>query len=193
MKYIPLLPICLIFAGCASAPTPKTTYLLRSDVIFESRELQHGAVPVSLGRIEVANYLAQPGVVMTDADGVIHVSNYNLWAEPLQKSLRSFLAMELSAALQEDISLETDRSRDGLRLDVKIDQLHGDSHGYAVLVAFWSYELDGETVEFQYNQRRPLKGEGYAALVAAQQQVLSGLAHEIGSELSAQRQKAAAL
>ena len=86
MKYASLLLTCLIFAGCASAPTPKTTYLLRSDVIFESRELQHGAVPVAIGRIELANYLAQPGIVTADADGAIHVSNYNLWAEPLQKS-----------------------------------------------------------------------------------------------------------
>lgn len=190
MKYAPLILTCLIFAGCASAPQPKTTYLLRSDVILESRAFQLGEPAVALGRIEVANYLDQPGLVTADSDGAIHVSNYNKWAEPLRKSLRSFLAMELSAALQEDILTEDPRDSAILRLDVTIDQLHGDADGYAVLLAFWSLKLGDEVAEFQYTQRRPLEGEGYVALVAAKQQVLSGLAYEIASELGARKQQA---
>lgn len=190
MKYASLILTCLILAGCSSTPEPKTTYLLRSDVVLESRELQLGEPAIALGRIEVANYLDQPGIVTVDMDGAIHVSNYNSWAEPLRKSLDSFLALELSAALQEDLTQEITDRRNTIVLEVEIDQLHGDAEGYAVLMAFWSYTLDGETVEFQYTQRRPLERDGYTALVAAEQQVLSGLAYEIASELSARRQQA---
>ncbi|MGB0415221.1 MAG: PqiC family protein [Coraliomargarita sp.] len=193
MKLTYLTLTVLFLVGCASAPEPKTTYLMRSDVILESREFHHTEVPVCLAQINVANYLDQPGIVTVEANGALHVSNYNLWAEPLRKSLRSFLSMELSAALREDILIDERQHPDALLVDIRIDQLHGDADGYAVLVAFWSYELSGERVEFQYTQRRPLKKDGYAALVEAQQQVLSGLAFEIGSELNARRQQAAEL
>lgn len=188
MRLVYLFLAVLGFAGCATSPSSKTSYLLRSDVTLESRSLQYGSVPICIAQVEVANYLDQPGLVTVQSNGAVHVAQHSYWAEPLRKSLPSFIAMELSAALQEDIQVGAAEQPGVMRVTIRVDQLHGAVDGHAVLVAFWSYQLDGERVEFQYTQRHPMKSNGYAALVDAQHVVLRGLASEIAAELRARRQ-----
>jgi uncharacterized lipoprotein YmbA len=75
-------------------------------------------------------------------------------------------------------------------LDIRIDQLHGTYDGQAKLVAYWWLRRGNEVVSaYQFSEQRQLSADGYAALVSAQQALLSQLASEISATLVATSQE----
>ena len=182
---LPLVFIFLWMLGCSSTPQAKTSYLLRSEASLESAEMVTKPVAY-LGVLELANYLDQPGLVTETQPGQVHSARQHQWAEPLQTSLRAFLAMELSSAMKAPVLKQKHVSADELRVDVTIDLLHGTADGRAVLVAYWSLVADGERKAFRYVESQTLDGVGYAALVAAESALLVDLADAIALELKAE-------
>jgi uncharacterized lipoprotein YmbA len=67
-----------------------------------------------------------------------------------------------------------------LRVDVRIDELHGTSTGEARLVAQWTLtQPDGVQLSYQYSTTEPLARDGYGGLVEAERETLRALAGEI--------------
>ena len=127
-----ILASMLLLANCSSQPVePTRYYLLRSPVDIESGQ-QHSVPIYTLGRLEVATYINQPGLVLETATGEVHTARQHQWAEPLRVSLRRFLATEIGAAVNSTVAV-SDPAPDSIRIDVSIDRLHGDKHGQAVL------------------------------------------------------------
>lgn len=180
MRLICLLAAALL-AACSGQPQQTSTYLLRAEVVPSSGE-QLAASTVALAGIRVATYIEQPGLVLASGDGRIHAARHHQWAEPLQLSLRRFLANEVSSASGIDVSaniLPTTTTR----VDVVIDQLHGDGEGSALLVAYWMLESAGDTRSFRFAERQSLSSDGYDALVRAQEALLRQLAAAIAATI----------
>jgi uncharacterized lipoprotein YmbA len=178
MRTLLILAVAIVLTACSTQPISRTTYLLRSDQALETRPLQR-ADAVCLGEVTVASYLDQPGLVLEQASGTVHIAQYHQWAEPLRVSLRQFLSTEISVALGADVALSRIAATPARRIDVTIDKLHGDAQGNAVLVAYWSVNDADSTAEYQFVQSAPLEGAGYVALVAAEKQLLQALAQSI--------------
>ncbi|CAA6692304.1 MULTISPECIES: membrane integrity-associated transporter subunit PqiC [unclassified Lentimonas] len=182
MRPLFILTLTLLLAACSTQPISRSTYLLRSDHGLETRALQTSA-DLYLGEVIIAGYIDQPGLVLEGASNTIHTAKYHQWAEPLRTSLRQFLNTEISAGLGADIAISRISQEHTRRLDVKIDQLHGDMDGNAVLVAYWSLTQDGKTAEYQYVRSLPLQEPGYEALVAAEKRLLIDMAQTIANDL----------
>ena len=188
------LTLCLItvalLTACAS-PAPQTaSYLLRAEVTPTAGK-QLADSTIALGSIRVASYIDQPGLVMAMGDGTIHEARYHQWAEPLPVSLRRFMAAEISQASGLDVSAG------GLpgtktRVNLIVDQLHGDGNGAALLVAYWDVATGDSVLTYEFAEQQALTAAGYTALVQAQEALLKRLAAAIAGSLKPAEQGAAA-
>ena len=178
-----ILVTALLLGACSSQPVePTRYYLLRSPVAVASGE-QESVAEFALGSVEVATYIDRSGLVQEMAGGEIHMARHHQWAEPLRVSLRRFLAAGIGAEAGQTVAMMTTSLELG-RIDVSIDQLHGNSRGEAVLVAFWAVNaVDGTVVNHQFSETRSLSRDGYTALVEAEQELLQQLARRIGQSI----------
>ena len=178
-----ILASALLLAACSSQTVePTRYYLLRSPVDVKSGQ-QYATPDFVLGRVEVATYIDQPGLVLETASGEVHMARLHQWAEPLRVSLRRFLASEIGVAIDGVVAV-SDGARESTRIDVSVDQLHGDNRGQAVLVAYWQVvPAEGEASSYQFSESRSLNGDGYGQLAAAEQSLLRDLARRIGESL----------
>lgn len=174
------LMLATLLAACSSTTPVTETYLLRSTPVDGSKtELMNSGI--AMDNIQVAPYIDQPGLVLATGDGKVQSARHHLWAEPLQVSLRRFFTEEISAASKQDISAFPSASTLA-RIDVRIDQLHGESSG-ALLVAYWSISAGDDIQRHRFSQRQALTSGGYDALVAAEEALLSRLATAIAASL----------
>lgn len=180
MRTIFLLAVMLLTA-CSSQPPQTATYLLRSGTAMSSGA-QLAGTGIALGTVRVATYIEQPGLVLATGDGKIQVARNHVWAEPLTVSLRRFLAEEISTAAGKYVS-PTPVPDATTRVNVVVDQLHGDGRGAAVLVAFWELQSDQSSAAFQFSEQQVLSSDGYDALVQAEEALLRRLASAIAGSL----------
>jgi uncharacterized lipoprotein YmbA len=182
MKTTVILAMALLLAACSGTPVQTQYYLLRSDVEQRSRELAPSR-QYAMGRIIIAPYIEQPGIVLETAAGEIRPAMHNQWAEPMIQGLQQFLRVEVSGRVGEDVFPER-YSEGELVFDVRIDQLHGTAAGDALLVAYWWLRRDGDIQSsHQIAETRALSRDGYSALVDAQKALLSDLAQRISETL----------
>lgn len=183
MRIVSLLAFVLL-AACSSQPPQTASYLLRSESGATSGA-QLADSGIALGTIRVASYIDQPGLVLATGDGKIHAARNNVWAEPLQISLRRYLATEISGGVGRDVAASAGATT-RTRIDVTVDQLHGDGRGAAVLVAYWEIVSDGASSAYRFSENQALAGDGYDALVAAEESLLRRLASAIAGSLPAE-------
>lgn len=181
----PLLALCLLLlGGCGSQPIEPSYYLLRHDEPAATRALSPDPA-FALGRITIAPYVAQRGLLLATGDGRIRPARHHLWAEPVEEGVQAFLIAEIARVRGRDL-LPSTISRAAADLQVRIDQFHGTADGGALLVAYWWVLRDGEVAgAHRFAERRSLSRDGYAALVDAQRELLATLAGRIAASLDA--------
>jgi len=183
MRVLGLLLVILL-GGCTSQPIETSNYLMRSRQELVSRQLSPSA-DYAMGNVVIASYIDQPGLVMETGDGKIRAAQHHQWAEPIYDVVYSQLSVEISRAKGEDI-LPRELVRAPVVLDIRIDQLHGTNRGTARLVAHWWLRRDGGLVSaHQFAEEQALAADGYSALVAAEEALLTRLAQEIAASLPA--------
>jgi uncharacterized lipoprotein YmbA len=181
MRLILCLITLALLTACAS-PSPQTaSYLLRADVAPTTGK-QLADSSIALGSIRVASYIDQPGLVMAMGDGTIHAARYHQWAEPLPISLRRFMAAQISQASGQDISAG-DLPGTKTRINLMIDQLHGDGKGGARLVAYWEVVSADSVLSYEFAEQQSLATAGYTALVQAEEALLKRLAAAMAASL----------
>jgi len=181
MRIFSLMAVLVLLAACSSQPPQVQTYLLRAQVSPGS------ATPlpdsgIALGRLLVASYIDQPGLVLAAGDGTVHAARNHLWAEPLQVSLRRYLADMVSDNSGRNV-LPAANPATATRINIDIDQLHGDGKGHAVLVAYWEVVGEGGSQAFRFSEEQALSGDGYNALVTAEEALLARFATAIAASL----------
>lgn len=175
-----------ILAACATTTAPPQEYLLRPP--FEAAAVT-GEQPagITLGRVQVAPYLDQRGIVLETGEHRIEVARDHLWAEPLSQSLRQMLRSGLERASDRSVVDAQRTSADGgVVIDVNVDRLHGSLQGEVVLDAGWLLR-DASTgrVLGRYRLARSTLTDrpGYDALVQAHVALLEELARAIAGTL----------
>ncbi len=190
MKVAPLLPVMpllvmsfvMLLTGCASQAIEPSYYLLRSNQDLSSSTLSTSK-NFSLGTVEIAPYLDQPGLVMETADGQMRPANQNLWAEPLFDGVRNFLATEIAQAHGQEL-LPGKLTRNTTVLNIRIDQLHGMLDGKVRIVAYWWLVRGDEVIALnRFSQSQALTTSGYSAMVDAEKSLLAELAQKIAASL----------
>jgi uncharacterized lipoprotein YmbA len=157
---------------------------MRSRQDLESRQLSPSR-DVALGNVVIASYIDQPGLVVETADGEIRAAQRHQWAEPIYDAIYNQLSVEISRAWGEDL-LPRELVHAPVVLDIRVDQLHGTNGGTARLVAHWWLRRDGALVSaHQFAEEQALATDGYSALVAAEETLLTRLAQQIAASLPA--------
>ena len=176
----------VLLVGCAGSSAPPTQYLLRAEPAERSSRVQ-APVRVGLGRVDVAPYLDQSGIVVETAAGQVQAAREHQWAEPLDAGLRSYLRAEISVALGYDVSgSPADLVQWDYTVDVYVDRLHGTMAGKAVLDA--SYRVtpragSEDAAAYRFSRSAPLPREGYPGLVDAEADLVRQLAQAIAASL----------
>jgi len=180
---IAVITLLLLVVGCSSTPVMDTHYyLLRADGVPTTRALSPSS-DYALGDVIIAPYIDQPGLPLQMADGEIRPALLHQWAEPMHKSVRSYLQKEISLALGKDLFSAALSEADVL-VEIRLDQLHGTATGNAIILAYWWLKQDGKIIgSYQFGDTIPLQASGYGALAAAEKSLLKQLAEHIGATL----------
>ena len=171
----------LAVAGCASAPPPITSYLLRGDPV-EGQGPINARIRVGLGRIVVAPYLLDSlGIMIETAPGEVRPASDHRWAEPLDAGLRWFMRQQIASELAFEVGGGLTDTQDwDYRIDVFVARMHATMDGNAILEAAFvvrSMKRGGELGEYRFSKSVPLPQEGYVGVVEAQR----GLAKELAA------------
>lgn len=182
-----LLLSASLLIGCSGGskkPEP-VFYLLRADT---SAPDHAPALKVGIGRVSIADYLGQTGIVVALGGNRLRPARQHLWAEPLDSSIRIFLRDAVSAEAGYPISADFARRQTWqYRLDVRVDEWHGSLAGQARIMASWvviDVANDRELSRHRFEQTGVLAADGYDALVAAQTDLLDALADAIARSLA---------
>ncbi|MEE8310761.1 MAG: ABC-type transport auxiliary lipoprotein family protein [Candidatus Binatia bacterium] len=174
----------VVLVSCAGSTPPRTQYLLRAEPVERSVRVR-APVHVGLGRVVVAPYLHQSGIVVETEASQVRAARQHQWAEPLEAGLRSYLRAEISNALGYEVSADrADRPHWDYAVDVHIDRLHGTMTGTAVIDA--SYRItpraaSKQATEYRFSRSTSLPRDGYPGLVEAE----AGLARELAAAIAA--------
>jgi len=182
------LSCCLLLLACSGATPARTQYLLRTAEPASHVAAQTGLARVGMGRITVAPYLDQFGIVVETEEREVRAARNHQWAEPLADGLRLYLRDAIAGSLGEDVAASvSEHSVYGVVVDVFVEQLHGTRDGQAVLVASYRIEVPGsktrKVVERRFADAKPIEKRGYAGLVDAEVALLSRLANAIAAEI----------
>lgn len=177
----------VVAAGCASAPTPTTFYLLRGEVREGTSDVD-ADLRVGIGRVVIAPYLlASKGIMVEISPDEIRPAAHHQWAEPVDSGLRWYLRAELGNALGHRVGGGlTDLHRWDYTVDVVVSRFHGTMNGTALLEAtFIVVPKDPELPIGQklFVKSMPLPEEGYSGVVAAERALAGELAALIAEEL----------
>lgn len=185
----------IVLSSCwlvACSGMPETNYYILSSVPETTLSPEsRGDNVLGVGRIVLADYLRQSGVIMQTDNNQIRAAHYHRWGEPLQRGVRRSLAQQLSVTLPEYRieSAQRDERRLSYRLDVEIERFHATEDGRAVLSGRWTlYRIDDRSIlaSKRFNLSDTIADSGYPTAVSAQSGLLSALGRGIAtSTLSA--------
>jgi hypothetical protein len=184
MKYISCV-LVLLFAGCASSPSPEQ-HLYFLDAEAETGNVSEN-VTIGIGVVDIATYLERSEIILQVGPNELRPSRYHYWAEPLQEGVRRYLRDRLSADLA--TTVDTNRQfRDNWlsQVDITVDKLHGDLDGRVQLEAHYVIQVIADPALQKHVRVRisgDQNGSGYAALVDAQESLLNRLAQRIAADI----------
>ncbi len=184
-----LMLLALIgLTGCAG--TPATNFYLLST----SQRTTDGAEPqpiaLGVGPVDMPEYLDRPQIVTRSGTGVVHLAEFDQWAEPLRVGVTRVLAEDLATALPTQ-SVAVFPWRGATRVDrqvmVRIPQFEAVGNE-VVLHARWNIDdAKGTTLKTgETRVREPARG-GYAEIVKAMNRALATLGEEITAAVKATR------
>ncbi len=175
MRFI-LILFTLVLTACASTPDPQIhSYFLELQDDAKTGATNIGIVDV---KVQVARYLAQPGIVLQTGPNQLTAAHYHRWAEPLTEGIRRVLARRLNG----DVSQEAK-----MTVSVELFRFHGTHDGNALAAGHWSI-YDSQKPQPLYQQafdlNEPLHQAGYEALVQTLSALLDSVSRDIMTYLA---------
>ena len=180
----------LIISGCARTPPP-TYYQLEEPANIQLSGVERG-VAVGVGPLNLPTYLDRPQIVTRATEHRLELSEFNRWAEPLKESLLRVIVVNLSNKLESTRIFVIPRRSSGVPLEFKVEinvaRFDGRLGGEVLLVARWILtDQDSQLISTKVSIiREQSSGEGYDALIDAQNETLRAFSDEIAEAILAQ-------
>jgi hypothetical protein len=181
----------LVAVACGT--TAPTKFYLLSTLPGSGSGPSHPAHPtaIGVGPVEVASYLDRQEIVTRHGPNELGISEFHLWAEPLESNLSQVLVENLSVLLSADpVSLSPFPGPTPVdyRVEVKVLRLEGKFGENASLVARWAlFHAEGQEAlpmrESSFSE--PTQVPDYVALVSAQSRAVAALSREIAEAIQA--------
>lgn len=156
MKILPLLILPLLLVSCnVLQPVKDTsvTYLL--DPAVPDRGPVSSTPAVAINRPSLPSYLDRQQIVTRVKEGQLKMSNYSLWAEPLDTGISRVVSMNLSRLTGSSNILPVDNFvtlEYSSLVELRISRFEPDDHNQVVLECTWKVQpVNG----------RPLQPKGF--------------------------------
>jgi len=188
MQMVVLLGLILSFWGCGTSPRPDF-YLLEQAASSQLTGLERG-IAIGIGPVNVAPYLDRPQIVTRAGNYRLEMSEFHRWSEPLEVSLSTVIAINLSNQLKTNRVYLLPRRNKTIPLDyvlaIDVVRFDGKLDGEVRLAARWSlYGKDGQVILTRVSiVSAATGGAGYEQLVAAENRTLQKLSDEIAVVIS---------
>jgi len=186
MRAIGLFLLLAGIAGCASEPVTVHYYALVPPVSAADEVVQRMDKPtLVIERVELAQYLRQPGMVIQTGSNQLQVSKNNLWAESLELALPKALVRELQRQ-SDDYSYYLKTldwvDQTDYRLRLRIDSLQATAQGEVITSG--RFQLISEhgakpQVFVDFNFQRDLDQDGFEHSVEQIQLLVAEIAGAI--------------
>ncbi|TQI79968.1 hypothetical protein FHU10_5182 [Serratia fonticola] len=163
MKWIPVA-LALLLSACSSTPG-KTYYQLPALGTPVQVSGTAATRQLWLEHVNVADFLAQSGVVYQTNDVQFVIGQNNLWASPLDQQLQQTLLTNLSSALPGWVVSSQPMSSDQDVLNVTISGFHGRYDGKAIIRGEWVLSHQGNLIKRPFSLELKQDEDGYDALV----------------------------
>ncbi len=177
----------LVIAGCAVTPPP-TYFQLEEQANLQLSGIERG-VAVGVGPLNLPSYLDRPQIVTRATEHQLALSEFNRWAEPLKESMLRVIAVNLSNKLESTRVFGVPRRSSGVPLEFKVEinvaRFDGRLGGEVLLVARWILtDQESQVISTKVSIiREQSSGDGYDALIQAQNKTLKMLSEEIAEAI----------
>lgn len=181
----------LAVVGCGTTKE-STFYQLTETANMQLSGLERG-IAIGVGPVNIPPYLDRPQIVIRNVGHKLDLSEYNRWVEPLADSIPRVIIINLSNSLESTRVFKVPRRNKTIplefRVEIDIARFDGELGGDAVLVARWTlYGRDEDALMTKVTiLREPSGGEGFDALIAAQNRILQNLSQEIVAAIQKNR------
>ena len=178
----------IMISGCARTPQARF-YILQPSAIDQAQpSVSVKDMIIGVGPVELPEHLDRPQIVTRIDSSELYLSEFNRWAESLEKNFTNVLAENLSQLLSTDQvlvypwigNLEVKRQ-------VRVNVLQFDSKpgGEVLLKVLWG--LKDENDKFLFSIKKSSfsapAGKGYPEMVEAMNRVLGDFSREIANEI----------
>ena len=195
---VALVPSLMVLGGCASTPPTRfyvLNYIPSSKAEQQAAATEHG-LAIGVGPVELPQYLHRPQIVTRGSNNELHLSEFDRWGEPLERTVPRILAENLSVLLSTDrvavFPWEKSTPID-YQVAVMLTRFEMNLGGESLLVARWSV-MRAKGKEVLMTRRSSFReladGQDYEATVSALSRTLADLSREIAAEIKAVSQKA---
>jgi hypothetical protein len=152
-------------------------------------EIQRG---VGVGPVELPAYLDRKSVVRRTSSHELHVSEFELWGQPLRQSVVQVLARNLEILVPGVVAVSFPWKGPQQDLDyrvvLEVDRFDAGPDDQVVLDVAWALHrgMSASWIAGGHRAIRvPVQGDGYPAIVAAMSQAVDQLSREIAPHLKA--------
>jgi len=187
-----LLLTSLGLVGCTRSPQ-SNFYVLssrNSNVETTQSKLLHHKFVVGIGPVIIPEHLDRPQIITRTTDNLLHLAEYNRWAESLEKNFSRILMEDLSPALSRYKIAVVPWKRSitlHYQVVVEIDRFDGVVGERAVLKARWRIVNVKEKQKLLVIKRssyvEPVTDDSYEALVSAMSKMVNALSHDIAKSI----------
>lgn len=185
-----LVIVVIFLGGCTRSPVPRFYALSpMADQVISPRSSSVQNAVVGIGPVKMADYLDQSRLINRTSDNQLKIAEYDRWVGSFKDNLINVMADNIGFSLPTNrvylypwstsVPVEYQVVLDIVRCDGRL----GDA---AWLVARWSVFKSPEKKLLKmdrFSTREPVRGEDYAALVAAQSRALAKLSQEIAEAI----------
>lgn len=159
VRSVLMVAVSLGLAACSSAPMQHSDYRLP---ILNSTT--NGYCQAADYRVVVSDLMLSDGLLLQRSDTQIHAARHHRWSGSLEQQL------------QQSVQRVFGDTQCAGQLTVTVMDFYGNNQGQAVVAGHWQYvsshveqQADSPTTTLRgsFNQRQPLKQDGYDGLVNA--------------------------
>lgn len=182
-----LIPAFAALSACAGSAPETRLYTLDYRAAEPLPKLD-AERSIALARLELAEYLEQPGLTMLEGQNQIRIATYHIWGEGLRTALPRALTYDLSKACKcpvSDPTMSGIAARADNRIEVRVERFSATETSEVVLSGrYWVIGPEDERSERYFNLSADLEQDGYEHAVSKMRDLVSRLAIQIVTDLA---------
>lgn len=183
IKILCALAVLMLTAGCASTSPQLYTLSPMAKPVTE-----RSIITITVGPVSLPAAVDRPQLVLSVASNQVTVDEFNRWASPLKSDIARVVAENLSLLLGSpyvSVFPQTVSLSPSYRVTIDVLRFESVPGETARLNAIWSVRstADGKMQEGGTTLAEPVRGNTYAALIAAHSRMLGGLSGDIAASI----------